>query len=283
MSRRSTLLALLALLALLPLAAAAAPPAPQTRVAVLDLKDGGTLDHAAADGLSALLASEVARRPALAVVAGADLRAILSFERQRQLAGCVSTGCAADLGVAYLVTSEVSKVGASWLLSLALLDAPRAASVSRLTRRVDAVDGLLAELPGAVDELLAPLGAKAARTASTRFDGAWTVAIECPKVTDGERVKGYAFRFPGTVKDGRLQAQRLTEGTPGFLRLEGAIDADGQAQLSASGLTSGPEYAMKGAPPGTLYTYGVAARFEAGRGTGRRAEGRPCTFTFVKE
>ncbi len=278
MSWRSTLLALLALA---PLAAAGAPP-PPSRIAVLDLKDDGALEKTASDGLSALLASEVARRPALAVVSGADLRAVLSFERQRQLAGCATTGCAADLGVAYLVTSEVSKVGSSWLLSLALLDA-RATSVSRLTRQAGAVDGLLAALPGAVDELLAPLGPRAARSAMTRFDGAWVVAVECPKVTDGERVKGYAFRFPATVKDGRLQGQRLAEGTPGFLRLEGTIEPDGQAQLSAGGLTSGPEYSLKGQAPGTLYAYGVAARFEGGRGTGRRAEGRPCTFTFVRE
>jgi len=273
----------LALVTLAPLAATGAPPPPPVRVAVLDLKDAGPLDHAAAEGLSALLASEVARRPALAVVAGADLRAILGYERQRQLAGCASTGCAADLGVAFLLTSEVSKVGSSWLLSLALLDAARASSVSRLTRKVAAVDGLLEALPGAVDELLAPLGARAAKAATTRFDGAWEVAVECPDFAEGGRVRGYAFRFPATVKDGRLQAQRLAEGAPGWLRLEGTIGADGQAQLSARGRTAGTEYTLKGSQPGTPYGYGVEARFEVARGTGRRVEGRPCTFTFVRE
>jgi len=274
-------LTLLALLILAPVAATGAPP--PARVAVLDLKDAGTLDRTAADGLSALVASEVARRPALAVVAGADLRAILGYERQRQLAGCSSTGCAADLGVAFLLTSEVTKVGSSWLLSLALLDAARASSVSRLTRKAAAIDGLLDEVPGAVDELLAPLGARAAKAATTRFDGAWEVALECPDVTEGNRAKGYAYRFPATVKEGKLRAQRLAEDAPGFLRLEGTIDADGQAQLSARGRTAGAEYTLKGSQPGTPYGYGVAARFEAARGTGRRSEGRPCTYTFVKE
>jgi len=273
---------LVALLTLAPLAATGVPPAP-VRVAVLDLKDAGALDHAAADGLSALLASEVARRPALAVVAGADLRAILGYERQRQLAGCVSTGCAADLGVAFLLTSEVTKVGSSWLLSLALLDAARASSVSRLTRKVAAVDGLLEALPGAVDELLAPLGARAAKAATTRFDGTWEVALDCPDFVEGGRVKGYAFRFPAAVKDGKLRAQRLAEDAPGSLRLEGTIGADGQAELNARGRTAGAEYTLKGVQSGTPYSYGVAARFEAARGTGLRTEGRPCTFTFVKE
>jgi len=282
MAWRSMVAALLTLAPLAPMAAAAAPQ-PPVRVAVLDLKDAGTLDHAAADGLSALLASEVARRPALAVVAGADLRAILGYERQRQLAGCASTGCSADLGVAFLVTSEVTRVGSSWLLSLALLDAARVASVSRLTRTAAALDGLLEALPGAVDELLAPLGARAAKAATTRFDGAWVVALECPDLTDGSGVKGYAFRFPATVKDGRLRAQRLAEEAPGSLRLEGTIGADGQAQLSAHGRTAGAEYSLKGSQPGTPYGYGVEARFEASRGSGRRDEGRPCTFTFVRE
>jgi hypothetical protein len=129
-----------------------------TRIAVLDVQSSGNLDRKTVEGLSSLLASEVARRPTLAVVGGADLRALVGFERQRQLLGCTETSClteiAGALGVGYLVASEISKVGSSWLLSLTLLDANKAVALSRLTRRAFSDDALVDEAPGAVDELL---------------------------------------------------------------------------------------------------------------------------------
>jgi hypothetical protein len=276
---------LVALLAVAPDAAATRPP--RTRVAVLDLQYAGDGDRKAVEGLSALLASELARRPALAVVSGADLRALIGFERQKALIGCSGGACAAELGgalgVSYLVSSEVSRVGSSWLLSLALLDAGKATSLSRLTRRASSVDGLLEECPGAVGELLAALGAIATVPPSTRFDGSWEVGISCPGRPDGSGPKGYAFRFPGTVKDGLLVADHLAPGTPGAVHVEGVIPSDGKAQLKARGLTAGAEFTLKNSAPGTPYAYGIDARFEETRGTGRRVEGRRCDFSFSRK
>jgi hypothetical protein len=275
------------LVAFLAVAPEAAPPPQKTRVAVLDLQYAGDGDRKAVEGLSAVLASEVARRPALAVISGADLRAVIGFERQKALVGCTGSACAGELagalGVHYLVSSEVSRVGSSWLLSLALLDATRATSVSRLTRKATSIDGLLEESAGAVDELLAVMGSSGAAPPSTRFDGAWEVGISCPGQPEGGGPKGYAYRFPATVKDGRLVADHLAEGTPGSLHLEGAITSDGRAQLKARGLTAGAEFSVKGVASGTPYAYGISARFEASRGTGRRVEGRSCDFSFTRK
>jgi hypothetical protein len=144
---------------------AAAPARPEaarkTRIAVLDVQYAGVGDRKTVEGLSALLASEVARRPNLAVLAGADLRALVGFERQKALLGCTESSCIAELagalGVAYLISSEVSKVGTTWLLSLALLDAGKATALSRLTRKAYSDDQLVEETSTAVDELLKAL------------------------------------------------------------------------------------------------------------------------------
>lgn len=144
--------------------AAAAPAdgkARKLRIAVLDVQLTGAGDRKTVEGLSPLLASEVARRPGLAVVAGSDLRALVGFERQKQLLGCTEGSClteiAGALGVGYLVASECSKVGNTWLLSLSLLDAGKAVALKRLTRRAYSDDGLVDEAVRAVDELLTAL------------------------------------------------------------------------------------------------------------------------------
>jgi len=276
---------LVALLAMAPEPQGAGRPG--TRIAVLDLVYTGEGDHAPVDGLSALLASETASRPALAVVYGADLKAVLCFERQRQALGCTASACLAELGgalgVRYLISSEVSRVGSSWLLSLALLDATRATSMSRLTRKAASLDELVDQTFGAVDELLSALGASGAAPPSTRFDGAWEVAVDCPPTSEGSGAKGYAYRFPATVKDGRLAGRRLAEGAPGSLQVEGAIRSDGKAQLTAQGVTGSAEYNLKRAAAGSAYGYGIAARFEGDRGSGQRVEGRACSFGFVRK
>ena len=274
---------LVAVLAVAPEAAAAQPS--RTRVAVLDLQYAGSGDRKSVEGLSALLASEVARRPGLAVVSGADLRTLVGFERQKALVGCSEGACmtelAGTLGVAYLVSSEVSSVGSSWLLSLGLLDANKGSSVSRLTRRSSSIDGLVDEVSRAVDELLAPLGPAGAAPRASRFDGDWEITLDCPS-TESSGARGYGYKFPATVRDGLLVGSHLGEGAPGSLRLEGVIPSDGKARLTGRGRTAGADYSVKHAAPGTPYSYGVAARFDDSRGTGTRLEGRTCTFTFVK-
>jgi hypothetical protein len=275
--------------ALLGLLLAATPEpgaAPQkTRIAVLDLQYAGAGDRRAVEGLSALLASEVARRPGLAVVSGADLRTLVGFERQKAMVGCSGGGCAGELagalGVAYLVSSEVSAVGSSWLLSLGLLDATRSSSVARLTRKGATIDALLEEAPRAVDELLAALGPVGTPPPVTRFDGSWDVSIACPASSQAG-AKGYAFHFPATVKEGQLRGNHLADGTPGALKVEGSIQADGRAFLKGSGLTGSAAYNVKQAASGTPYEYSISARFEQASGSGSRIEGRECSFGFTR-
>jgi hypothetical protein len=131
-----------------------------SRIVVQDVRVTGAGEARSVEGLSALLASEVARRQGLIVVAGADLRSQLGPDG-KWLPGCTEAAClgwlAGRLGAVYLVSSECSRVGSTWLLSLSLFDAGRATTVSRLTRRAASEDGLVDAVPLAVDELLAAL------------------------------------------------------------------------------------------------------------------------------
>jgi hypothetical protein len=123
----------------------------------------------------------------------------------------------------------------------------------------------------------APAGA-AAR--STRFDGAWSVSVVCEPMGPG--AAGYQFDFVAQVQDNFLRGERRAQGSPGWLRLEGAIQPDGSATLDAHGLTDDPKYS-NGVAHGTPYAYHVAARFDADRGTGRRMEMRACDLHFAKQ
>ena len=138
----------------------------------------------------------------------------------------------------------------------------------------------------AVAVVLAPqvAGAQSASAAdSSRFDGAWTVRIDCPSNTEESAAKGYKYDFPATVAQGHLSGHHGDEGTPGSLRIEGPIQPDGSAEFLARGRTGNPDYAARRPSSGTPYSYRIQARFEGARGTGSRLETRVCNFVFVRQ
>jgi hypothetical protein len=114
-----------------------------------------------------------------------------------------------------------------------------------------------------------------------RFDGTWNVTVDCPKHTDG--ALGYTLRFVAQVKDGFLRGDRGTAGTTGWLRLEGAIQPDGNATLEAKTITGDPKYNVGNLRQGVVVNYTVVSRFDDSRGTGRRMQHRECAVTFVKQ
>ena len=91
------------------------------------------------------------------------------------------------------------------------------------------------------------------------------------------------------VKDGFLRGQVGTEGTTGWYQLQGNIQPDGNARLSAQGLTGDAKFNIKNAQTGVPYakglpySYQAVALFEGSRGTGHRLAGRICNLAFVKQ
>ncbi len=102
-------------------------PSPSCRAAVLDLAAGEGVTAERAASLSEVVVGEVGTHLAgCSVVSRSELRALVSFEIERQLSGCDSDSCLAEigeaLGVDRLVIGTVSRVDARTLVALRLVD-----------------------------------------------------------------------------------------------------------------------------------------------------------------
>ena len=113
------------------------------------------------------------------------------------------------------------------------------------------------------------------------YDGTWQVILHCDAAQRG--AEGYTQRFLASVSGGYLRGQYGARGVAPSLTLEGPIQPDGTAMLSADGLTGSPEYAVGRVNTGTLYHYHMQARFDRARGTGSRVELRPCDAVFTRQ
>jgi hypothetical protein len=116
--------------------------------------------------------------------------------------------------------------------------------------------------------------------AEAPFDGKWQTTVSCEGARDA---LGYSFRFVSEVKNGNFRGLHGTEGKPSSLLIEGTVSADGAAKLYATGRTGSKEFVPgRDTPRGTEYNYNIEAHFEGTKGTGKRVEGRPCSFEFEK-
>jgi hypothetical protein len=108
-----------------------------------------------------VVTSEAEKFP-IKVVAGADLSALIGFDKQKQMLGCSDSSCLAEiggaLGVDYLLSTEVSEVGGVWLLSTTLLDIGKANSLKRVSKKADKVRDLVELAQQATSEALGALG-----------------------------------------------------------------------------------------------------------------------------
>jgi hypothetical protein len=111
------------------------------------------------------------------------------------------------------------------------------------------------------------------------FDGVWDTTVSC---SNTQGAVGYSYRFSSVVKEGTLHGGRGTKGQPGWLQLDGKIEADGTGKFYANGLVGASEAAVGHRPAGTDFGYHVDAKFLGDSGTGKRVEGRACEVTFAK-
>jgi hypothetical protein len=113
------------------------------------------------------------------------------------------------------------------------------------------------------------------------FDGSWLTTVSCDAARDA---LGYSFQFVSIVKNGALHGLYGAEGQPSSLKIDGTIGPDGTGRLYAIGRTGSKEYVPgRDTPRGTQYGYNIQAHFAGATGTGRRIEGRPCTYTFTRQ
>src|SRR5262245_11589653 len=135
------------------------------KIAVPPLQAGEGVQDKTVATLTESVAAEI-RKAGLQVITQDEIKSVLSFEEQKQIAGCTSDSCIAEiggaLGVDRIVSGSVSKLGESWLLFLKLIDVKRVTTRAQADRRLKKanVDDVLDVIPTMVKELLA--GEKAA-------------------------------------------------------------------------------------------------------------------------
>jgi hypothetical protein len=119
----------------------------------------------------------------------------------------------------------------------------------------------------------------------THFDGTWTTNMGCDA---SEHMPAYKWTFISTITNGAFHGQHGEEGGPGYMVIDGAINADGSAKLHAKGTVQSGKAGLITQMKGNKYDYYVEAKFTDTTGTGKRDEGagllgRPCSFEFIKQ
>lgn len=136
-------------------AARSASAAARVRIAMLGLNAGEGITEKTAAMAEEMLLNALHRTRRFAVVGRSDVANLVGFERQKQIVGCKDdTSCAAEIagsmGVPFLAAASIGRIGPFVVVSLKIIDVPRATVVSRSEVRA----GGDAELPAALDRLV---------------------------------------------------------------------------------------------------------------------------------
>jgi len=158
------LLAGLLLAVVAPGTSEARPAPPRARIAMLGVAAGEGIGEKTAATVEEILLTAMHRTERFDVVGRSDIANLIGFERQKQLAGCKEDiSCAAEiagvLGVALLASASIGRLGPVTVVNLKIIDVAKA----RVVARAEARPGAEAELPAALDRLVAEAVAGCAR------------------------------------------------------------------------------------------------------------------------
>ena len=115
--------------------ATAAPSPHKIKLAVLDTEDVSGTEAPRARLLTQVLVGELPKQGRFEVISSAEIKNVLGFERQKQLLGCSEDSqCLAELGgalgVDYLISGQLGRLGKRYRLDLRLIDARRSRVVA---------------------------------------------------------------------------------------------------------------------------------------------------------
>ncbi len=152
---------------LLSIVLAAAPyklAVPTVSFVNLDAKTGGLyLDY---------FSQQLSAHPGVSVVTEGEMNSLLGLERQKQLLGCASQSCTAELagalGVDALVTGSLAKAGGGYVVNLKVIRSTDGTALAVFSTRVATEDALFDYLKASADQLARQLqpSATSAGTAS---------------------------------------------------------------------------------------------------------------------
>lgn len=159
------------------------------QILVLDLSTGN-LDPVEVTLLDGLVVQALSRHDALQVLSSRDIQQMVDVEAQKQVLGCDTESCLAEIagamGARYVVYGQVGKLGGVVLLQLNLFDSLEGKSVSR--EKVEAPD-------------MAVLGRLVEPTADrlvTRLTGVATAdSVAAPAETEGALPAGWLVAGAG--------------------------------------------------------------------------------------
>src|SRR5512140_2272911 len=143
----------------LALALAASP-----KLAVMPIAAGEGVPATTTAAITDALAAEVRRRSGTEVITRKELEAVLSLEAQKQMLGCTSDACIAEiggaLGVERLVAGDLARLGESWLFHLKVVETGKVKVAAQSDRRIrgGTIDDVLDALPPMVAELFPGVG-----------------------------------------------------------------------------------------------------------------------------
>jgi len=131
-------------------------------VAVLDLQTSGDVPTDLASALSGLVAARLDRAGVFRVVTEQDVKQLVSFDQMKTALSCdEQASCLAEvgsaLGVPYMLTGTVAKLGSSFTLALTLVEIEKARVEKRTSAVFPEVDRLLAGLDAEVERVVASL------------------------------------------------------------------------------------------------------------------------------
>ncbi|MDR3736896.1 MAG: helix-turn-helix domain-containing protein [Acidobacteriaceae bacterium] len=113
-----------------------------------------------------------------------------------------------------------------------------------------------------------------------RFDGTWNTTVTCePK----GGALGYTLHFVSTVSGNVLHGERGTKGQQAYLAIDGKIDKEGKAKLTATGNTASAAYtAFARLRPDTVAHQRIVVHRAAGQTIKQTAELTGCSLSQVK-
>lgn len=153
---------MLVALALVGLVLPAADPVPPSRVFFARAQASAVSADEARLIDSAILTAARSHADRYSALGTDDLQGILNAEAARAALGCDTTNCATELADALnaeeLVTTQIGRVGNTWVVTLTRLERSSMVVLAReqIQREGAGADAILPELPRAVDALLAP-------------------------------------------------------------------------------------------------------------------------------
>jgi len=207
-------------------------PPPPPKVLILDLKSSG-VDVATVKTLNGILPTIVGEVEGLDVVSGEDLTRMMELEAERQVVGCDTESCLAEiagaLGAEYVLFGNVGSLGGSLIVNLSLFDSAKGAAISRTLVEVDDARKLTDALRPKVRDLLRPV----ARTAppvlvaggdveglTTGLYASGAILAGLGILSAGAATVGYWVAHAGAEASGALAfAALLWEGQPVALAL----------------------------------------------------------------